>query len=187
MLRLRVHGRRRDDGRHVSCRRSGGHRTLRSSPTASRPVSSRVWSRSQSGAQIAGAIHNAGGLRSTIAGPNITQGDVLALAPFGNQLVEMTFTGDQLWDIFEGVASEKNSAGLVRLLLFLGLLPDLKLIYASLDCLGHQPDPGLEGDQVHLEPERDCRRPPDLPRDQRHVGPAHDQLYNRHARLHRHR
>lgn len=36
---------------------------------------------------------------------------VLTAFPFGNQIVDIQFTGQQIWDIFEGIVSGTNSAG----------------------------------------------------------------------------
>ena len=57
---------------------------------------------------IAGAIINAGGIRSEIEAGNITQQQALEVYPFGNSIVEVTFTGEQLWKIFEGIVSKKS-------------------------------------------------------------------------------
>lgn len=52
---------------------------------------------------VAGAIINAGGIRATIDEGKITRGGVLNSFPFGNAIVELTFTGKKLWDAFEGI------------------------------------------------------------------------------------
>ena len=36
---------------------------------------------------------------------------ILTAFPFGNQLVDMSFTGRELWQIFEGIVSDVNSNG----------------------------------------------------------------------------
>jgi len=51
------------------------------------------------------AIINAGGIRAEIDVGTITRGDVLTAFPFGNAIVELTFTGEELWKIFEGAVS----------------------------------------------------------------------------------
>lgn len=48
------------------------------------------------------------GVRATIEAGNITVGEVLTSFPFGNAVTEVTFTGADLWKIFEGVASQVN-------------------------------------------------------------------------------
>ncbi|KIY71075.1 Metallo-dependent phosphatase [Cylindrobasidium torrendii FP15055 ss-10] len=53
-------------------------------------------------------ILNGGGVRATIDAGNITVGQVLTSFPFGNAVTEVTFTGADLWKIFEGVASQVN-------------------------------------------------------------------------------
>lgn len=42
---------------------------------------------------------------------------VLTAFPFGNQIVDIQFTGQQIWDIFEGIVSGSNSAGEVSIAL----------------------------------------------------------------------
>lgn len=54
---------------------------------------------------IAGVIINAGGVRATIDEGPITRGEVLTAFPFGNSIVEIKFTGKELWDVFEGIVS----------------------------------------------------------------------------------
>lgn len=61
---------------------------------------------SRSGAD--GAFLNAGGIRAEIDAGPITLQDALTVFPFGNSNVEMTFTGSQLWTIFEGIFSRVN-------------------------------------------------------------------------------
>lgn len=54
------------------------------------------------------AIINAGGIRATIDAGNITRGEVLTSFPFGNSLVEVTMSGDDVWKVLEGVFSGVN-------------------------------------------------------------------------------
>lgn len=54
------------------------------------------------------AFTNAGGIRATIDAGPVTRGEVLTSFPFGNAVVELRFTGAQLWKIFEGAASRVN-------------------------------------------------------------------------------
>ncbi|KAH6889725.1 Metallo-dependent phosphatase-like protein [Thelonectria olida] len=54
------------------------------------------------------AFINAGGVRATIEKGNITRGDVLTSFPFGNAIVELTYTGSELKDIFEGAVTGIN-------------------------------------------------------------------------------
>ncbi|KAI5797613.1 5'-nucleotidase [Geopyxis carbonaria] len=55
-----------------------------------------------------GAMINAGGIRAEIDAGDITLQMALECFPFGNSIVELTFTGAQLWDIFEGIYSRVN-------------------------------------------------------------------------------
>ncbi|OBS28166.1 hypothetical protein FPOA_02107 [Fusarium poae] len=54
------------------------------------------------------AFINAGGVRATIDEGNITRGEVLTSFPFGNAIVELTFTGAEIKDIFEGAVTGLN-------------------------------------------------------------------------------
>ena len=60
------------------------------------------------GSAAAFGLINAGGVRATIEEGNITRGQVLNAFPFGNAVVEVTYTGDELWKIFEGLVSGIN-------------------------------------------------------------------------------
>lgn len=51
------------------------------------------------------AIINAGGIRATIDEGSITRGEVLTLFPFGNSLVEISMSGDDLWNVLEGICT----------------------------------------------------------------------------------
>ncbi|KAH8665263.1 putative 5'-nucleotidase [Tricladium varicosporioides] len=54
------------------------------------------------------AIINAGGIRATIDAGPITRGEVLTSFPFGNAIVEIKMTGEELWKTLEGVFSKVN-------------------------------------------------------------------------------
>lgn len=54
------------------------------------------------------ALINAGGIRASINVGDITRGEVLTSFPFGNAIVELMFTGEELWDILEGCVSGVN-------------------------------------------------------------------------------
>ncbi|KAI8656928.1 hypothetical protein NCS56_01298400 [Fusarium sp. Ph1] len=54
------------------------------------------------------AFVNAGGVRATIDKGDITRGEVLTSFPFGNAIVELTFTGAELEELFEGAVSRFN-------------------------------------------------------------------------------
>ncbi|KIM23775.1 hypothetical protein M408DRAFT_17804 [Serendipita vermifera MAFF 305830] len=62
--------------------------------------------RKSAGGQVDAAFINAGGIRASISEGNVTRGDVLTSFPFMNAIVDLTWTGRQLLDIFEGIASK---------------------------------------------------------------------------------
>ncbi|TFK24617.1 5'-nucleotidase [Coprinopsis marcescibilis] len=77
---------------------------------------------------FAGAIMNAGGIRAAIDGPgNVTLQNVLETFPFGNSAVELTFTGSQLWRIFEGIASKVNLDTQARIPSFVQVSSSIRL------------------------------------------------------------
>ncbi|KAF2171270.1 hypothetical protein M409DRAFT_50734 [Zasmidium cellare ATCC 36951] len=51
------------------------------------------------------AIINAGGIRATIDAGPITRGEVLTSFPFGNSVVEVELSGEDLWKVLEGLCS----------------------------------------------------------------------------------
>ncbi|KAK0622028.1 Metallo-dependent phosphatase-like protein [Bombardia bombarda] len=56
------------------------------------------------------AITNAGGVRATIDQGTITRGEVITAFPFGNAVVEISITGQQIWDTFKGIFARVNVA-----------------------------------------------------------------------------
>jgi 2',3'-cyclic-nucleotide 2'-phosphodiesterase (5'-nucleotidase family) len=54
------------------------------------------------------ALINAGGIRATIDEGPITRGEVLTSFPFGNSIVEITLSGQEVWDVLEGIVSGVN-------------------------------------------------------------------------------
>lgn len=54
------------------------------------------------------AFTNGGGIRATIDVGNITRGEILTAFPFTNSLVEFDMTGQEIWDMFEGVVKRVN-------------------------------------------------------------------------------
>ncbi|KAF2175196.1 Metallo-dependent phosphatase [Zopfia rhizophila CBS 207.26] len=62
-----------------------------------------------SGAGTAGfALINAGGIRATIDAGSITRGEVLTSFPFGNAIVELELSGQEVWDVLEGIVTGVN-------------------------------------------------------------------------------
>ncbi|MEW9502784.1 5'-nucleotidase C-terminal domain-containing protein [Jeotgalibacillus marinus] len=58
------------------------------------------------------AIQNGGGIRASIDKGEITLGEVLTVMPFGNQLVTLDVTGQELWDALEhGVSGVETGEG----------------------------------------------------------------------------
>ncbi|KAF8993949.1 Metallo-dependent phosphatase-like protein [Cyathus striatus] len=78
---------------------------------------------------VDGAIINSGGIRSEIDAGDITLQQALECFPFGNSIVELTFTGSQLWDIFEGIVSKTNVANGISVTSFVQVSRSIKFTY----------------------------------------------------------
>ena len=61
------------------------------------------------GGKIDGALINAGGVRAAIDKGEVTRGEVLTAFPFLNAVCDISFSGQQWWNIFEGIASRKST------------------------------------------------------------------------------
>ncbi|WP_027954931.1 cell wall-binding repeat-containing protein [Halobacillus kuroshimensis] len=57
------------------------------------------------------AIQNGGGIRASIDQGPITMGEVLTTMPFGNTLVTLDLTGQQVWDALENAVSDIENTG----------------------------------------------------------------------------
>ncbi|KAI1637577.1 5'-nucleotidase [Biscogniauxia mediterranea] len=64
--------------------------------------------RLDAGSPVAFSLINAGGIRASIDEGPITRGEVLTSFPFGNAVVEVSYTGAELTRIFEGLVSGAN-------------------------------------------------------------------------------
>lgn len=63
-----------------------------------------LWYRLNNGAAVDGAIMNSGGLRASIDAGPVTRGQILTTFPFLNAVTEIKLTGQELWDLFEGIS-----------------------------------------------------------------------------------
>ncbi len=69
-----------------------------------------LWKTASDGTQI--AIQNGGGIRATIPAGDVSLGKILEVLPFGNQIVDMDLTGQQIWDALEnGVSRVEDVKG----------------------------------------------------------------------------
>ncbi|KAI1171760.1 Metallo-dependent phosphatase [Nemania sp. FL0916] len=75
------------------------------------------------------AFVNAGGIRATIDSGPITRGEVLTAFPFGNAVVEITFSGSQLRTIFEGIVSAVNQANGNKVTSFVQVSKGVEVVY----------------------------------------------------------
>lgn len=81
------------------------------------------------GSSAAFAFANAGGIRATINKGPITRGEVLTSFPFSNAVVELEFTGAQLWDTFEGIVSGVNQDNGEEVTSFVQVSKGIKIAY----------------------------------------------------------
>ncbi|KAF5708134.1 5' nucleotidase [Fusarium globosum] len=72
---------------------------------------------------------NAGGVRATIDEGNITRGEVLTSFPFGNAIVELTFTGAELKEVFEGAVTGVNQKNKKEITSWFQVSKGLKIEY----------------------------------------------------------
>lgn len=63
---------------------------------------------------------NAGGLRASIDAGNVTRSDVLTTFPFLNAATDLKLTGQQLWDLFEGMSDITYKVGINLIVLRIG-------------------------------------------------------------------
>ncbi|MBC7222222.1 5'-nucleotidase C-terminal domain-containing protein [Candidatus Bipolaricaulota bacterium] len=69
-----------------------------------------LWKARVAGAQI--AIQNGGGIRASLPAGPVTFGDCMSILPFGNYLVVLELTGEQIWQALEnGVSQVEKAAG----------------------------------------------------------------------------
>ncbi len=69
-----------------------------------------LWKAQVAGAQI--AIQNGGGIRASLPAGPVTFGDCMSILPFGNYLVVLELTGEQIWQALEnGVSQVERLAG----------------------------------------------------------------------------
>ncbi|KAK3312571.1 Metallo-dependent phosphatase-like protein [Apodospora peruviana] len=80
------------------------------------------------------AMTNAGGIRATIDEGPITRGEVLTSFPFGNAVVEVTLTGQQIWDAFEGIVARVNKANGKAVTSFLQVSRGIKVKWTPTDA-----------------------------------------------------
>lgn len=74
-------------------------------------------------------IINAGGIRAPIDQGDITRGEVLTSFPFGNAVVELEYTGQEIQDVLEGIVSEVNQANGGAVTSFLQLSSGIRIVY----------------------------------------------------------
>lgn len=76
-----------------------------------------------------GALINAGGMRTEIDAGNVTMQHALECFPFGNALVELDFTGEDLWNVFEGIVSKVNTKNGKAVMSFVQVSRNIQFTY----------------------------------------------------------
>ncbi|KAL1837218.1 hypothetical protein VTJ49DRAFT_4119 [Mycothermus thermophilus] len=77
------------------------------------------------------ALVNAGGIRAAIDEGPITRGEVLTAFPFANSVVELTLSGDRLWNVLEGIVSGVNVDNGKPVTSFLQVSRGIRIEYAA--------------------------------------------------------
>ncbi|KAL2272072.1 hypothetical protein VTJ83DRAFT_1443 [Remersonia thermophila] len=77
------------------------------------------------------ALVNGGGIRAAIDEGPITRGEVLTAFPFANSVVEVTLSGDRLWDVLEGIVSGVNVHNGKPVTSFLQVSRGIRIEYAT--------------------------------------------------------
>ncbi|KAI1125829.1 Metallo-dependent phosphatase-like protein [Nemania abortiva] len=108
--------------------------------------------RLDSGSAASFALVNAGGIRATIDAGPITRGEVLTAFPFSNAVVEVEFTGEELWSIFEGIVSGVNQANGNEVTSFVQVSKGVKIEYNPANDIGARlVRLTIAGEEVDLE------------------------------------
>ncbi|KAG8159290.1 hypothetical protein KVR01_010951 [Diaporthe batatas] len=82
------------------------------------------------------SIINAGGIRASIDIGPITRGEVLTSFPFGNAIVELSLSGQQVWEVLEGIVSGVNQANGRAVTSFLQVSSGLRIVYDTAGEVG---------------------------------------------------
>ncbi|KAF3064307.1 5'-nucleotidase [Daldinia childiae] len=90
------------------------------------------------GSKAAFALTNAGGIRATIDSGPITRGEVLTSFPFGNAVVEVDYSGADLWKIFEGLVSGVNQFNQRNVTSFFQISRGIKVEYNPDNAIGER-------------------------------------------------
>jgi 5'-nucleotidase len=85
--------------------------------------------RKGSGEKVDFALINAGGIRATIDEGDITRGEVLTSFPFGNAIVQISLSGEELWDVLEGVMTGVNVNNGKEVTSFIQISQGIKIQY----------------------------------------------------------
>ena len=81
-------------------------------------------------------ITNSGGYRASIDAGDITLGEVLTTMPFGNAVVDVAFTGGDLWKVFEGIVSKTSQFDGQIVTSFVQVSKNIKLKYNPAAAVG---------------------------------------------------
>ncbi|KAI1390490.1 Metallo-dependent phosphatase [Hypoxylon trugodes] len=90
------------------------------------------------GSDAAFALVNAGGIRATIDAGTVTRGQVLTSFPFGNAVVEVKYSGQDLWKIFEGLVSKINQFNQKAVTSFFQVSRGIKVEYNPDNAIGQR-------------------------------------------------
>lgn len=103
------------------------------------------------------ALINSGGVRATIDSGEITRGEVLTSFPFGNAIVELTFSGKDLRKVLEGCVSQVNQFNDKTVSSWFQVSDDIKIEFNPDNEAGNKLVSVMIGDKP-LDDERDDYR-----------------------------
>lgn len=108
--------------------------------------------RKAAGGNVDAALINAGGIRASISAGNVTRGDVLTSFPFLNGVADLVWTGQQVLELFEGIASKYSTLSQHATTSFIQVSKQIKFEWnpnnanqtklINLEINGEQVDPG---------------------------------------------
>ena len=88
------------------------------------------------GSNVDAAITNSGGYRASIDAGDITLDEVLTTMPFGNAVVDLTFSGGDLWKSFESIVSKVSQFNGKIVTSFVQISKNIKFKYNPAAAVG---------------------------------------------------
>ncbi len=96
------------------------------------------------------ALTNSGGVRASIDTGDITWGEIIGAFPFNNAIVEVVMTGDELWDLVDGIVTKVNVDNGKPVTSFLQVSKEVRVVHDPTRPAGksHLVDMTINGEKV---------------------------------------